>query len=714
MNSVLKTFALLLAALMLFTLFSCSLESGSVSGTDDHLSPKEGDRYLGKYGDFEAAKKWIKNNITGSDIPPVSFTLGKKTSKELSWEKIAGTTETVTDYPDTEEPAQRIILDVAYLCRDEDLRVDVRFTFYPGFPIVEFDSYLSNLSDSATDVVGNLCSISSAVTDAGDGPYTLHYSQGSLGNDETDYMPHDVRIKSSMKFEISNGMPTSAYLPYFNVSFDAGGGVILAVNWQGNWFADFRPSGGAVLVRSGQNGLRSVMTAGERFRLPGTVLLFYRDGDWQEGQNIWRRWIIKHNLMRNTGRRDYKENIFVCSPVEGTDPDLNYISALSSSDIVKKYNCVYEIDAGWYGKANVSPSAWVNEVGNWYPSDIYGDGGLKKISDACHEAGMGFCLWFEPERVVSSSKAASILGDNVIYFDYLGRRIPYGDAGKASVGLVDYGSPEAREYVVKLISDAVREYGIDVYRQDFNTENQPFWAANDALEEESIGGKRSGATENHACEGYVTVLTEIEKNNPGLIFDICSGGGRRYDLESVRFGFQHTKSDYCIEVNSQQCQNFSDCSWNVFTGTGFSDPSSLYDVRSRLTLSIGVGAAVNETVSSALEEWNKFGKYLYGDYYRLGDYSLSGDAVISLEFCDSEHDEGMIAVYFRSGGEVSVPVKGLDPDSGYKLSNPDNPGSERYVSGRELTEKGIQLSAEGTEAAVIFFARQKGTDTSEK
>ena len=711
MKRIIKIASSIMAAIMLLPLASCSGASptGVPVGTEmgeKNLEPIAGDDFLSRYGDFDAVKNWIRDNVTDSDLPPISFSVRQKNSRSLSWKKTVVSIGIVTDFSDTDDPAERDVWDVVYVCEDERLQIDVRYTFYPGFPIVEYDAYLTNLSEGTTEPICNLYSVNSNVTGTDEGSYTLHYNRGSLGYDETDYTPYEEKIRSSKKIETDNGMPTSAYLPYFNVSRDAGGGVIIAVNWQGSWFANFKPSQGSILVQAGQKYFKSVMTGGERFKLPGTVLLFYKDGDWQEGQNIWRRWIIKHNLMRYTGRRDYKQNVFVCSPITGAEHDLEYIGALSGNDVIKKYNCVYEIDAGWYGNGNLNPSAWVNEVGNWYPSEAYAGDGLRQISDACHEAGMGFCMWFEPERVVASSKSGSLLGDGVIYLDYLRKRVSYADAPKSSVGLINYGSAVARDYVVDLISTAVKEYGIDVYRQDFNTENQTFWSAYDAYEAELIGGKRTGATENHACEGYIAVLTGIEEANPGLVFDICSGGGRRYDLESLRFGFQHTKSDYCIEVNSQQCQNFGDSSWNIFTGTGFADPSSVYDVRSRLTLSIGIGAVnVDETMARALEEWNEMQEYLYCDYYRLSDCSLAADAVISVEFCNTEHTEGIAVAYLRAGGNVSIPLKGLDPDSDYKIRDIDVPQSEKTVSGKELLNDGYLFTSEGPSAVVVRFEK---------
>ena len=40
---------------------------------------------------------------------------------------------------------------------------------------------------------------------------------------------------------------------------------------------------------------------GEEVRTPLTVLQFW-DGDWIRAQNIWRRWMVEHNLPRPGGR----------------------------------------------------------------------------------------------------------------------------------------------------------------------------------------------------------------------------------------------------------------------------------------------------------------------------------------------------------------------------------------------------------------------------
>lgn len=680
---------------------------------EEPLIPTENaDAYLTLYSDYEAAENWLRKNVLESDLPPVSFALGKKRSSEMVWTKRVGEPETVVDYPDSDALAQRTVRTVEYTDEGGELKIDLTLTVYPGYPIVEYDARLTNLTDHVTEVLSELSSLDCALDASGE--YLLRYNRGSGGYSANDYEPLSRKITpTGVKIKATDGMPTSAYLPYFNAENGEGGGVILAVNWQGNWFSSFKRSEDKLYLSAGQEGFGSVMLENESFKLPGTVLLFYKNADWQYGQNVWRRFIVSHNLMRYTGRRDFRQNVFVCSDFSGPKKDLANIANIAARGLAKTYNCVYEFDAGWYTGSNVD---WFTSVGNWTPKPAYAGGALKRVSDACREAGISFCMWLEPERLYSNSAAGAALGENAIYLDAGGNYAGYSPqlAAGSTMGLINYGKKEAQDYVVDLISSVVREYGVDVYRQDFNTENGKFWIAYDRYERSLYGARRSGATENHACEGYIRAWTRIAEENPGLVFDACAGGGRRYDLETLRFGFMHTKSDYWSDVVSQQGQNLGVYSWDIFTGTGFADPSDLYDVRSRLTLSIGIGAAgADGTTDSSLAEWSSLQKYMYGDFYQLTGYSLNGSANSAVQFCDTEKGEGMIAAYLRAGGVFDVCAKALEPGSRYRVISKDDPENPRVLTGWTFMNEGYLLvsGGNGPKAFILFYEKTDGEVT---
>ncbi|MBQ9358714.1 MAG: alpha-galactosidase, partial [Abditibacteriota bacterium] len=530
------------------------------------------------------------------------------------------------------------------------------------------------------------------------GKGTVHYNRGSDAFPPLpqEYQPLSARLDSAHPFRIGveKGLPTAGYLPFVNLN-GGSGGVIAALDWQGNWFISLVSQKG-VDISMGQGKTDLVLLPGERLKVPGAVLLFYKGSDRQAGQNIWRRWIIEHNFLRNTGRRDFRENVFVCSDLTGYDNDMKCIDNPLMDEIGRLYNANYEFDyggsSGWFGMGNMHPG----ETGNWSIADNYSGGKLRELADRLKAKNIGFTLWLEPERCYKGTETAEALGeDNIIY-----------DGG---IGLVDYGRPAVQRYILKLLDTLVREQAMTVYRQDFNTWNEPFWSIKDEEEAKRLGIPRTGVTENHAAEGYIKTWKALEDKNPGLVFDSCAGGGRRNDLSTLRFSFMHTKSDYWGPAVSQQCQVFGALSWYVMLGTGFQDLSSLYDVRSRATLSIGIGApGITEETMAALKEWKSLHKYMYKDFYQLTEYSLDAEKNLAMEFNDHENREGMILAYLRMGGADHIYPLGLDSDAVYEFWDRDYRDlTLRLVSGKDAMKEGVLVARGSDPTAVVMEYRAR-------
>jgi alpha-galactosidase len=78
--------------------------------------------------------------------------------------------------------------------------------------------------------------------------------------------------------------------------------LIVVVGWAGQWASSFRGlEDGAVHVAAGQELTHFKLLPGEEVRTPLSVLMFYR-GDVVRSQNLWRRWMLAHNLPRPGGR----------------------------------------------------------------------------------------------------------------------------------------------------------------------------------------------------------------------------------------------------------------------------------------------------------------------------------------------------------------------------------------------------------------------------
>lgn len=130
---------------------------------------------------------------------------------------------------------------------------------------------------------------------------------------------------------------------------------------------------------------------------------------------------------------------------------------------------VFWLDAGWYEHADEVENNrnWGNTVGNWEVDEERFPGGLKPISDAVHQVGAKFMVWFEPERVMKDSKWGRELKGWML------------EAEGSDAYLFDLGNPEALTWFCQYIGDFMEENGIDYYRQDFNMRVDNFWKENE-------------------------------------------------------------------------------------------------------------------------------------------------------------------------------------------------------------------------------------------
>ena len=148
----------------------------------------------------------------------------------------------------------------------------------------------------------------------------------------------------------------------------------------------------------------------------------------------------------------------------------------------------YWLDAGWF------EGGWPTGVGSWVPKPDAFPRGLKPLGDAAHRHGMKFVVWFEPERVHPQSRIGKEHPQWVL-------RTGGGD------GLFNLGDPAARQWLTDYLSKCIGDWGIDVYRNDFNIDPLPFWRAADAPD-------RQGMTEIRYVEGLYRMWDELRQRHP--------------------------------------------------------------------------------------------------------------------------------------------------------------------------------------------------------
>ena len=281
------------------------------------------------------------------------------------------------------------------------------------------------------------------------------------------------------------------------------------------------------------------------------IALQFYTGDWIRGQNLWRRWMVAHNLPRVKGQLPPAILTSGGQPIQGA-LHYNETAEKSNIDLLAKRNLqlnYWWIDAGWYPCGG----NWPN-VGTWTEDKAQFPDGIRSVSDFARSRGMKQILWFETERVTAGSEIAN-------------------DHPQFLLGgtLFNMGDPAALKYLTDLVSSRITEYGVDFYRQDYNLDPLGFWRGNDAPD-------RQGMTEIKYVEGFLAFWDALRARHPNMFIDCCASGGRRDDLEVLRRSVPLWESDW---VGDPLGVNYAIAYWIPYHGTGAfipydHDPTYLY------------------------------------------------------------------------------------------------------------------------------------------
>lgn len=578
---------------------------------------------------------------------------------------------------------------------------------YHDFPAVEWTVYLRNDGKDRSPLVEAFEGVDTVFPAAGQGPVIVHHANGAPSTPD-DYAPRISRLTPGqpLKLATTGGRGSNTEMPYFRVAWgDAG--VVCAIGWPGQWSAELEQTSGFKL-RAGQENTHFRLEPGEEARSPLIALVFW-SGDEDRGHNLWRAWMVAHNLPR-PGGKPVPPHLVACSSHQFNEM-LN-ANEQNQKQFIDRYLAEglgidhWWMDAGWY----INDGSWVN-TGTWEVDRKRFPNGLRAVTDHAHARGLETIVWFEPERVTTNSALFAQHPDWCL------------DRPRAgSSRLLNLGNPEARKWLENHIDQLLTVEGIDLYRQDFNIDPLPFWRANDT-------GERQGLTENHYITGYLAYWDELQRRHPRLLIDSCASGGRRNDLETMRRAVPFLRSDHLFEPVSQQAHTYGASFWLPHHGTGtLVGPSKLFNLP---TGTVDVYAFRSHMCPTVIACWDvrredldysllrrltaqlkRAQPYYNGDYHPLTEYSLSPTAWMAWQFHREQTSDGLIQAFRRAGNTEPTTryrLRGLEPGRQYEVEDAD--GMVRKFSGRELMTEGLSLSLPERPAAALLFYRRAGSPT---
>ncbi len=562
---------------------------------------------------------------------------------------------------------------------------------YKDFPTIEWTVYFKNTGAQDTPIISDVQAIDAVFTRTGGEEFILHHHTGSPYS-PTDYQPFDTPVPSgtTKRITTSGGRSSNSDLPYFNVSW-GNEGVIAVIGWPGQWAADFVSQDSDMVIKAGQELTHFKLHPGEEVRTPLIVLQFWQ-GDRMDAQNVWRRFMLTHNLPRPFGKQ-VEPHLAGCSSHQFGE----MINADEASQILfidryleEKIKLDYWwMDAGWYP----NKGGWPN-TGTWEVDTTRFPRGLRAITDHAHDKGVKSIVWFEPERVTPGT------------WLYGHPQWLLGKDGEQK--LLNMGNPEALAWLTDHTDKMIVEQGIDLYRQDYNIDPLPYWCANDADD-------RQGITEIRYVEGFLAFWDELRRRHPNMLIDTCASGGRRNDLETLRRSVPLLRSDYLLEPTSQQNHTYGIAFWIPAYGSGMNQfdkyafrsvmcpfMNACYDVRKK--------DSDYNALRGLTAEWRRIAPYLLGDYYPLTAYDPGNTIWMAWQFDRPDLGSGMIQSFRRPNSPYESSrfvLRGLDPKATYKVTSLDTKRSTTST-GAELMKEGILITLKNKpDSAVIIYEKEQ-------
>ena len=637
---------------------------------------------------------WIAAQFGPGILPPFSFRYAGKPSEqfirgwEFSHESQAvdgGRTEHAFTYTDPET----------------QLQVRCECSVFKEFPAIEWVLKLKNGGQDDTPLLEDLQVLDVSFTRKQKGDFVLHRALGSSAT-RNDFAPIAEMMQPGAPVTLApiggRSSNTTAF-PFFNIEAVGEGGVMVGIGWSGQWAALLgREEGLSLSVRAGMELTHLKLHPGEEIRTPRVLLLEWKGNDYLAGHNLLRRFILAHHVPKKDGEPAALPFAGTGSPAyfdaSNTGPEFNDATEANQIAYAERYHQLglatdyWWIDAGWF------EGAWPNGVGNW---SIRKDGfpnGLRPISDAVKKLGMGFVLWFEPERVYQGTWLDREHPEWLL-------RLPGNPRG-----LLDLGNEEARRWVTDHISSMIESEGISVYRQDFNMDPLPYWRAVDAPD-------RQGMAEIRHVEGLYAFWDELLRRHPGLIIDNCASGGRRIDLETVSRSVALWRTDYqYFEPNGYQSHTHGISLYlpSTSTGCGYPDP---YIFRSSMNNGLVIGWNLYqegfpvEQAGRLVEEFRRVRDLFFGDFYPLTPHRVTDDAWMAYQFHREDRREGMVLAFRRPQSPyvtARLALKGLSPAARYELAFEDS-GVRRTCAGNELAD-GLDVTIESVPGSALITYRQ--------
>jgi alpha-galactosidase len=636
---------------------------------------------------------------------PFSFDYGGKPAKEFlpSWQR----SETV--HPLSEG---RTLRTITYRDLASHLEVSREITTFPEKNVIAWVLRLHNGGAQDSPILKNILPLDLDIHVPASDAVIFHGAHGSSSG-VMDYVPVDNDLRAGKRVQLShyileNGAHKGSYIPFFNLQY-AGGGVVGAVGWTGQWVLSAERTSHAVELKSGQELTHLMLHAGESIRTPSILLIQWNGTDRLVGQNTLRRILLSYYAARVDGKlamppvahtwayalifdgiaKKTGQNPLDILPTvtdqdlggkggrgfPGPNDALNAVTEKNQLEVIRNMPAMgieaYWLDAGWM------EGLWPDGRGSWVTNKNFPDG-LGPLGEAAHQKGLKFLLWFEPEGVGPGSVIAREHPEWVLHHPGEGRL----------GGIFRFGDPVADKWMTDLMAKRIQDWHVDIFRMDHNTNPVPFWRI-------------------RQIEGLYAMWDGLLQRFPHLVIDNANWRETGPDIEAMRRTLGSlTRSEVTNggvpKPIADQAHTAELSMWVPFD-SNILNGADAYNFRSTATTGVGIGldlqspyAPIGE-LGKAIAELKMLRPFWLGDYYPLTPINLQPDIWCGWQF-NRPDLKGGFAMFFRRpmSGQTTYEAKlqGIDPKASYQVSFAEtfDAGPKRVMKGTELAHLKVSIN----------------------
>lgn len=637
-------------------------------------------------GSVEKAKAMLKEF---EDAAPFDFSYdGKQFSNNpQDWEKTIAQTSSG--------------MDIRYNLKGSGLVIQAAYTLYEDTGALEWAIRILNEGKDNSPVIDDFNTLS--IDFPSKGHTKVFYSLGGNAK-ENDFTPITKALKTgdNLFLTCAGGRSSSGIIPYFNLYTDRDAGFIAAIGWSGQWEADWEKTATTLSTRMGMTDSHFYVMPGENLMQPVMMLIPWT-GEGINGHNALRSHMLQHHTPKEA------DGGLPLGPVTfgewgGATTDAHLANQKAITNQKMGYDA-YWIDAGWSGDENETSintfdDIWYRSAGNWDALKVLYPNGMNEVSQNARELGLDFLLWFEPERVYKGTNIYQQHREWLLTF-----------SGEPSHFIVDLGNAPAREWLTDYIASLLEQYGVGIYRQDFNIDPLNYWRQADDKD-------RKGVTEMKYIEGLYQYWAGLLEKRPGLLIDNCASGGRRLDFMAMSLSVSLFRSDYaCTPATStgegQQVQVYGLNYWLPISGTASMGRTDAYNFRSTFGFAIQTPNTISQYRKQIplIEEFKKAREYFYGSYYPIVPFVEDTNSWFAYQMHRDDLDSGFVCAFRKLKSDVTqmyLPLSGLDEDATYHftLSDPEEDvegGHTFTITGKELMEKGLDMNLPWKKSSKLYF-----------